>query len=483
MRQTQTSPSGTAGSERGVALIIVLLLLAVMSALATGLTVNSQVEIAMATNETYYAGARAAAEAGANRAKAAIVADTSTNLLAGADGAVDAANPAAAVNTDNGRIDFRLTGGPIYALGTTGQYAYTIQIFDDDDPSLYTTPLTAAQLDEMGGPGAATEDGTGYVNTNDRLVLQATGFGPSNTTVRIRRILSSIDGSVPAPPNPPPAPVNAAIIVDGNLQISGNPNINGSNGSVQANGNLIVNGSPSISRNAFATGTYTATGNPTIGGSSGGGQPTVTVPTVNAADYQYLATHRLTSGGQVILVSTGLPVSGTGWSFSGGGWVLNNTSATSGTYYAEGNVTVSGNTNGPAAGNNDPLALSIIATGSIAVTGNPVFTPHNSALYQFITDGDLKLAGNVDIDPTTVEGQSLVRNQLMISGNPDIRGRIIVKNLPTVSPATDHTVSSVISGNPEVTYNGSFPGLSPPAAPTAPPTTVYINNVLGWIES
>ena len=50
-------------SEQGVALIIVLLLLAVMAGLTTGLTLNGQTEIAMATNEAYYAGARGAAEA------------------------------------------------------------------------------------------------------------------------------------------------------------------------------------------------------------------------------------------------------------------------------------------------------------------------------------------------------------------------------------------------------------------------------------
>jgi Tfp pilus assembly protein PilX len=472
------SPIRGAGSERGVALIIVLLLLAVMSGLATGLTVNGQVEIAMATNEIYYAGARAAAEAGANRARAAIVADTTTNLLAGQDGAVDASNPAAAVNADNGRIDFRLTGGPTYALGTTGQYTYTIQILDDDDPSLYTTALTPAQLAAMGN-----ENGSGFTDTNDRLILQVTGFGPSGTTVRIRRILSSIETSIPPPPVPPPAPVNAAIVVAGNLQISGNPNINGNNGSVQANGNLTINGYPTITQNAFASGTFTSNPGWTSGGSFGGGQPTVTVPAVNAADYQYLATHRLTAGGEVILVSTGLPVAGTGWVFSAGVWVLSGNDAASGTYYVEGNATVSGNPNGPAPGNSDPLALSIIATGSIEVSGNPTFTPQNNALYQFITDGDLKLGGNVDIAPTTVEGQSLVRNQLMISGNPDVRGRIIVENLPTVAPATDHVVSSVISGNPNVTYNGSFPGLSPPPPPTAPPTTTYKNQVIGWIES
>lgn len=472
-----TSPNGV-GSERGVVLIIVLLLLAVMSGLATGLTMNGQVEIAMATNETFYVGARAAAEAGINRAKAAIIADTTTNLLAGQDGVVDLADPAGADNADNGLIDFLLTGATPYALDDNGQYSYSIQILDDDDPSLYTATLSPDQLAAMGG-----EDGTGLTDLNDRLVLQATGFGPRGTSVRVRRILSTIDTLVPPPAVPPPSPINAAIVVDGSLSISGNPNINGNNGSVQANGDLSISGNPTVTQNAFASGTYTTSGSPNIGGSSGGGQPTVTVPAVNAADYLYLATHRLTAAGEVILISTGLPVTGTGWTFSGGSWSISGNSAASGTFYVEGNATISGNVNGPAAGNNDPLALSIIATGSISVTGNPTLTPHNAALYQFITDGDLKLAGNVDIDPTTVEGQSLVRNQLLISGNPDIRGRIIVKNLATVSPATDYAASSSISGNPEITYNGSFTGLTPPAPPAAPPTTTYANNVLGWIES
>ncbi len=478
MKQTKTALSRAAGSERGVALIIVLLLLAVMTGLATGLTLNGQVEIAMATNEIYYAGARAAAEAGANRARAAIIADTTTNLLAGQDGAVDPTNPAAAVNADNGRIDFLLTGGPTYALGAGGQYSYTIRILDDDDPSLYTSALSSAQLAAMGA-----ENGNGFIDTNDRLILQATGLGPSGTTVRIRRILSSIETSVPPPPVPPPAPVNAAIVIDGNLRVSGNPNINGNNGSVQANGNLVIDGGPTITQNAFASGTFTSNPGWTSGGSFGGGQPTVTVPTVNAADYQYLATHRLTAGGAVILVSTGLPVTGTGWDFTGGVWTISGNTAESGTYYVEGNAKVSGSPNGPLPGNNDPLALSIIATGSIEVFGNPTFTPQNNALYQFITDGDLKLGGNIDIAPTTVEGQSLVRNQLIISGNPNIRGRIIAKDLPTVSPAIDHAASSIISGNPNVTYAGSFPGLTPPAPPATPPTTTYANNVLGWIES
>ena len=59
-----THPMNPVRSEKGVALIIVLMLLAVMAGLTAGLSLNSQTEIAMAHNETYYAGARAAAEAG-----------------------------------------------------------------------------------------------------------------------------------------------------------------------------------------------------------------------------------------------------------------------------------------------------------------------------------------------------------------------------------------------------------------------------------
>ena len=68
-----THPIKPVRSEKGVALIIVLLLLAVMSGLTTGLTLNGHTEISMASNELYYAGARAAAEAGMNRAVEQII--------------------------------------------------------------------------------------------------------------------------------------------------------------------------------------------------------------------------------------------------------------------------------------------------------------------------------------------------------------------------------------------------------------------------
>lgn len=446
-------------------MIIVLLLLAVMSGLATGMTLSSQVEIAMASNETFYAGARAAAEAGINRAIEAITADTTTNLLAGQDGAVDSANPAAAVNADNGSIAFMLTGGSPYTLGTSGQYTYTIQIFDDDDPSLYDAPLTAAQLLAM------NEDGSIYVNQNDRLILRATGIGPSGTTVTVSRILETVDTTTTTDTT---TITNPAILVNGDLTISGNPDILGANGSVHANGGLDINGtSLTVAQNATAAGVFDAPDGWHSGGSQGGGAPSVNVPTVNAADYQAYATHRLTSGGQVILVSTGLPVAGTGWTFAGSTWSLGGSNAPTGTFYVEGSVTVSGNRGS----NASPLALSIIATGSITVSGNSTIRPENAAALQFVTDGDLVLSGNLDADQTTVEGQSLVKEQLKISGNPDLRGQIIVADSASVF---NEATSNVISGNPTITYDGSFAGLVTPGDIIE--STTYLNNVSGWME-
>src|SRR5687767_2087702 len=167
-----------ARSEKGMALIVVLLLMAVLSGLATGFAMNGNVESAMAVNETYYAGARAAAEAGMNRAVEALRVDNTNNLLAGADQLLDPVNAGAAENADNGNLGFLLTGASPYALDANGQYRYTIQVFDDDDPDLYDgVALTADQL------AAMVENGNDAWDQNDRFILRATGFGPSNTIV------------------------------------------------------------------------------------------------------------------------------------------------------------------------------------------------------------------------------------------------------------------------------------------------------------
>jgi hypothetical protein len=94
------------------------------------------------------------------------------------------------------------------------------------------------------------------------------------------------------------------------------------------------------------------------------------------------------------------------------------------------------------------VKLTIIAEGSIEISGNPKLTPDNVELL-FVTDRDLKISGNLTI--ALAEGQMLVHEQLQISGNPVLLGQIVVED---ADDEDDTVTESRISGNPMMIYNG-----------------------------
>ena len=463
-------------SERGIALVVVLLLMAVLSGLATGFAMTGNVEVQMGTNEVYYAGARAAAEAGLNRAIVEIVANTNTNFLAGQDGVVDAGNAAAAANLDNGNIAFLIGSAGPYAIGAGGQYSYNIEILDDDNDLLYENPLSAAQVTQMG------EDDSVYTNINDRLILRSTGFGPNGTTVRIARILETVD-TVNTTTTTTTTLSNPAILVNGNFEMNGNITVQGTSGSVHANGNLDKTGtSGTISVNATASGTWSQAGNFTAGGSIGGGRPTINVPNIQASNYIHLADYKLSSSGTVQTLSGGVwtncstsACKNTGWSFSGGMWNLGKDPGV-GTYYVEGDVDI-----GPTSGNNNN-AVSVIATGSINIHGNAKLTPENSERIQFVADGDVEIVNGADLDdPTTVEGQILVRGQFEAGGNMEFQGRVMVQDVQSVGNLVENGTNR-IHGGVKFTYNGTLGAISSTTTVTTNGPPTYVNNVSGWME-
>lgn len=466
-------------SERGIALVVVLLLMAVLSGLATGFAMNGQVETGMANNEVYYAGARAAAEAGINRAAAALRLEEDVNLLKGEDDTVDAVNAGAAVNADNGDLGFLLTGASPYALDATGRYSYTVEVLDDDDPALYNgTLLSAAQLTAMGNEGTAGLPDP-FVDHNTRLILRATGFGPSNTTVTVARVLLTTIIPVPG------STVNPAILVDGDLEIDGSLNLEGVEGSVHANGNLTISGvAADVSKNATASGTFTAPAGFDAGGSQGGDYGSINIPPVSASDFAAIADFILHDNGSATL-SDGITPCGVlcndwGWTAGTGGspgtWEMASNSANDeGTFFVEGFATISGS---PGT-NANPLNVTIVATASISVTGSPNLAPDtlgNPQTVQFVTDGDLKIGGSGESGTSnaTVEGQIFVKEQIHMAGTPNFEGRIIVQNEPSVF---NEITTNSISGTPTITYQGLLPGY------VIPPTTEYTYNITGWMES
>jgi hypothetical protein len=479
-----THPMNPGRSEKGVALIIVLLLLAVMAGLTTGLTLNGQTEIAMAHNETYYAGARAAAEAGMNRAVQQIINDTELDLM------VTKAVP-------------DIGNGPI---ALNDEYSYSFQLLDDDDPALYNgVALTPAQLTAMGaGSDPPTpEDGDPDTDTNSRMILRCTATGPRGTTVTVARVLSrftTLDA-------PTVTTINPAILVNGNLSLDGNSLVvNGLQGNVHANGNITGGPATGITGNVTATGSIDESIDP--GGMKASGTSTIPVPSIKASDYIELANYKLTSVGGVGVIQVKIAgvwspcVSGsktadlacpTGWSYGSGVWSASGSMPVSplpgnkATYYVEGSAEIHGT--GKSTGF---TAISVITEGSLKITGNGKFKSGNDSKIQFVANGDLELGGTADADdPIDMDGQIMVGEQIKIYGNSEFQGRVMaenrdstanscaVANVPGCRKGNSTLAENNLSGNMTVTYNGQLGGITVPDPP-GPPT--YTNIISGWME-
>ena len=464
-------------SERGIALIIVLLLMAVLSGLATGFAMTGQTEVQMATNEVYFAGARAAAEAGLNRALVKIFADTTTNWIAGVDGAVDAGNASAAVNADNGSLAFVLGGPGPYFVDTANRYSFTVQILDDDNDLLYETPLTSTQHTAMG------ENGSPFSNINQRVILRATGFGPQGTVVRIARIIESVETTSTSTTDVPSF-ANPAILVNGDFEMNGTITVTGTSGSVHANGSLHKTGtSGTVTGSATASGEWTQEGAFTAGGGQGGGRPTINVPNIQASNYIAIADYKLTASGAVQTLEGGVwtdcttsACSNTDWSFSGGTW-SSGKNPSSATYYVEGDVSI-GATQG-----SSNRAVSVIATGSIVVqSGSAKLTPENEQRIQFVADGDVRIVNGSDLDePYNVDGEILVRGQFEAGGNMEFQGRVLVQDVQDAGDAVANG-GNRIHGSVRFEYNGTLGVLDTTTPVTTTGPTTYVNNVSGWME-
>ena len=467
-------PSSVVGrsAERGMALVSALLLMLVMSGLAIALTTSGRIEVAMGDNEELYAGARAAAESGLNHAAAVILANgyagnptfNLNTLLTGPDGAVNTGTLGAAANADNGLMT-HLTGmggsaacpadATLLCWPVVDGYTYTVRLHDDDDPLMKGgTAFTAVELTAMGPPPDPAEDGNPFNDVNKRLVIRATGFGPRGTRAILEQMLSPI--KMPA------------LLVNGDLNMAGSAAVIGTQGSVHANGNLLVDGNAvNIAQTATATGTLTANANWAPGDLMSGGMPMIPVPDIQASDYMSDADFILRSDGRITnLAGTTVycnassngnacrnitPPGGTaafGWTFGGTppAWDLSQNQANSATYYAQTNVRITGNPGTNAA----PILLTIIAEGNIEITGNPDLRPEPTSELQFVTNRDLRIAGNLGI-PLAFEGRILVREQIDFAGNSTLAGQVIVQNVPSVSTLV---TNNTVTGNVTLSYNG-----------------------------
>ena len=444
--------------ERGSALVGVLLLLMMMSALAAALGVSGRTETLVARNHESSAQARAAAEAGLNHATAVVLDylfDYSANGFASAEEALDALlqGPDGATGTedddaDNGSLE-SVTGwgvpiGERLAVGASDG-EYDVRVMDEDDPARGDgQTLLDGDADDSND-----EDDNPYTDNNKTLVILAVGYGRNGSSVILEALIAPLEFP--------------AIVSNGDFTISGNPTITGDEGGVHANADLDVSGNPSIDQDATATGDYSESGNPDVGGTASGGMPQLTVPSIDATAHLSKADFILTSDGTMVCNDQAGCGGGTyaygdtmcasdpcnEWEYSDGNneWSISSNDAVDGTYYIEGKAKISGNPGTAKV----PISITLIAEGSIEISGNPILAPNYPELL-FVTGGDLKISGNLDV-PLTAEGQMLVHEQVMISGNPTLAGQLIVENATSVD---NMVTTNSISGNPTISYNGDL---------------------------
>jgi hypothetical protein len=424
--------------ERGSALLGVILLLMLMSALAAALSVSGETETLISRNQRNGAQAHAAAEAGLNHAVDLALsyifgwrtgAFGSASAFASTFSAIDAllAGPDLdpATDADNGGFDTRdgidadmaIPLGTNVALSTLSNVAYTAFLMDDD--------ATA--------PAGHAENGDVDNDLNDVLIIRATGTAPDNTTVTLEAVI----GAIEAP----------GIISNGNITIGGNFTVSGSGGGVHANGDLDVSGSADIEQNATASGSAACGGS--IDGYCGGGQPAIPIPEIRASDYRNLADYVLTSDGRVLsknptthveteVCAGGACTAGYGWSFGGGTW--SNNSSANGTFFVEGNVSLQSD-----------MTATLFVEGSVDVSANSNFTPNEPGLFMVI-DGDLEMTGGSDMT-VGFEGSVLVHEQVRLRGNTTIRGQLIIENAENNYALVDE---NDFRGTADVIYNGGL---------------------------
>ncbi|MBI2901055.1 MAG: hypothetical protein HYY17_12790 [Planctomycetes bacterium] len=292
-------------------------------------------------------------------------------------------------------------------------------------------------------------DGDPLRDSDNQVLVYVTATLPDNTQRQIEVLVKYADPSY-VPDN--------AIVVDGSILFNGTPDILGLKGIAHANGDIVLSGNPTFSVSANATGQIAEGGATVPPGGFNEGVPPISIPDVDPTQYRNLANYTLRADGMILDVATGAminPGAGgwNGWTYSAASntWSLSGNNVTpAGTYYAEGNVSITGS------GNSPNRTLSIVAEKCISTTGNTRLAPALTGTLM-IAGGDIKLGGTAG---ASYAGLIAAKEQIKTMGTFDHQGVLLAKNAQDVYTLV--TAGSVVEpdsqfgGTMSVTYDGGM---------------------------
>jgi hypothetical protein len=290
----------------------------------------------------------------------------------------------------------------IPATGRTfGSGSYRVSVCDDDG------------VERTARPPALPDQDPNH-DANFRVLVRSTGLGRNGASATVEAILTRV--GLPG------------LLVDGPLRLEGGMALLGPAGWLHANGAVELQGSPCAGLYFSASGGISGAGLGGAGCTASGAdvrplQARIPVPTLEIPGIRRFADHVLGADGFIRKAGSVVTLPGWTWDWGSRRWAGDAT-IPGGTYYAEGNVELSGESASPPPDEpRTPLSLSVIAEGSIDVKSLPLI----SALtpYTLVAGTDLRLQG----DPgTTYAGLFYAGDQLGIEGSPTLMGQIIVKN-------------------------------------------------------
>jgi hypothetical protein len=351
-----------------------------------------------------------------------------------------------------------------------------------------------------------------------RIKILSAGAAPNNARSEIEVWFRKDAGRPPR-----------SLITNGDLKISGNPKFMGTCGGAHSNDDLQVTGNPAVQMADGITSSTGAqaggglpegmeiTGSPCIGSPECFDPPDqqpaakkldssdkrdgykvshesvdpYDVPKMNPADYALEVASlgeagkgsilhvdgTVTTGPGILCGTDGLCLGGTpvavpnGWSFLDGVWRVTGESAADGVFYSESKVELSGNTGSV----KPPWRATIISRDSINISGDIRLSPYPTTStplqnHLLVTGNDLLISSNMRADYAA--GAILVHQQMKISGNPQIAAFILVGDGQPTWPGDPFADGSPgialneISGSPIITYSCDFgchgPGCPPP---------------------
>lgn len=408
-------------AEDGIALPIALLGVILLGVLTAGIWMTVNVNARSGGNWEQAVRARQMAEGGVAHAVGILAGPLETTsydeLLRGPDG-----EPG---TDDDGRVTGRgLSSDEEIPEGgrNLGSGSYAVLVVDDP----------------------ADGDGDPLTDSNGRVLVRSTGTTPRGGSAVVEAVVGG-----------GPTPAGAGVRVDGDLRISGTPDLVGSCGGAHANGDLSSEGNVTVSTRVSATGTISVSGS--ISDPDGepveplAGVASVEIPDHDPMSFCGSADYVLGSDGVVTETATGSSFDADGgrsfgWSWDEGSpglWSNTGQDAVAGTFCVQGDARVSGNV-----GRNATLPFTVIARGSIDVSGTPDIEADHPDGILLMAGADLDISGNAR---GGYDGSIYARNQCRVTGNPRLWATLECKDLPTGSDARDLLDSSSIEGNAVIT--------------------------------